>query len=127
MKTAMNVFMLCILLLCTGGEAAAQIALKPEDTAAPAPAQAQEITAAALQEKIDAISKRIDAAETDRSRGDGVTDPELSELQDRLLRLKLVKNTYSLTSERPGQEGNAGPRAGGAEAGGKRSFGPAAS
>ena len=51
MKTVMNMFALCMLLLCTGGEAAAQIALKPADTAVPAPAQAQEITAAELQEK----------------------------------------------------------------------------
>ena len=51
MKTAMNVFALCMLLLCTGGEVAAQIALKPADTAAPALAETQEITAAALQEK----------------------------------------------------------------------------
>jgi small-conductance mechanosensitive channel len=94
MKTAMNVFALCMLLLCTVEESAAQIALKPEETAAPAPVQ--EITAAELKDKIDAISKRIDAAEADRER-DGISDPDLSELQDRLLRLKLVKNTYALT------------------------------
>ena len=96
MKTVMNVFALCMMLLFTGGEVVAQIALKPEDTAAPAPAQAQEISAAYLQEKIDALSVRIAAAEADRER-DGISDPDLSELQDRLLRLKLVKSTYALT------------------------------
>ena len=35
----MNVFALCMLLLCTVEESAAQIALKPEETAAPAPVQ----------------------------------------------------------------------------------------
>jgi len=93
MKALIHVFALCVL-LCTGGAVWAQIALKPVD--APTPAPVQEISAAVLQEKIDEITKRIDAAETERS-SDVISDPELSELQDQLLRLKLVKNTYSLT------------------------------
>ncbi len=96
MKTLVNVFALCMLLLCTGGEVAAQFALKPADTPAPALAQAQDITAAALQEKVDAITGRIAAAEADRSQ-DGMTDPERSDMQEQTLRLKLVKSTYALT------------------------------
>jgi hypothetical protein len=96
MKTVMNVFVFCMLLLCMGGEVAAQVALKPEDTPSPAPAQAQEITAAELQEKDRVLSVRIAAVEADRER-DGISDSDLSELQDLLLRLKLVKNTYALT------------------------------
>ena len=96
MKTFVNVFALFMLLLCTVGEVAAQSALKPADTPAPALAETQEITAAELQESIDAISKRIDAAEADRSQ-EGLADQELSDLQERTLRLKLVKNTYALT------------------------------
>lgn len=96
MKRAVHfISLFCLMLsLCVCNDAAAQFSLKqPETVAVPE----QELTVETVQELVEKIRVRIEEAQQDSKRAttDGSAN-EQSELHERILRLKLVKNTYAL-------------------------------
>ena len=100
MRSAVRfVLLFCVMLfLCAGNDAAAQFGLTlPEGISLqePTPAAVQGLTPAAVQEMAEKIRLRLDEAEASRATDD-ISAAEESDLHERILRLRLVKNTYAL-------------------------------